>query len=214
MAGIGRGIKCTDHLGNEFNSITERNKYWGVSNYLAKIREKKGCSLQEIQEPKEKCTDHLGNEFESRGQMYNYYNITDKLFKQRKSRGWTLEKILTTPVNDQSAILLFDIIYNTQFSFNELSSLYEIKQDIMYDRYIKNNPFVRIVGVSFLIPSHHIKINKSKYNLTVSKRIKPGKDVFECYIYNEDGTQTFKIMTYEMIDQYCIDQYKMLHNIE
>ena len=122
-----------------------------------------------------------------------------------------MQKILTDPVLKLNRTH-FDPIRNIYTSFEDISEYYNVSIDFIRSKFNKL-PFTRIVKISFYITPGVNKINKTKYNLTVHKRIKKCKDVFECYIDNGDGTSTFKIMTYEMIDQYCLEQYKKLHNI-
>ena len=93
--------------------------------------------------------------------------------------------------------------------------MYNIKKDKLSYRIKNDSPIVRVFDISFYIPTYQININKRKYNLFIEKRVKAkyGKDAFECWVYHEDGSTSFEVMTYEMIDQYCLEQYKKLHNI-
>lgn len=64
-----------------------------------------------------------------------------------------------------------------------------------------------------MIINRAININKKIYGLFIAKRIKKGINVFECYLEGDDGERHFKIMSQEMIDNYCLEQYKLEHGI-
>lgn len=203
-----------DHLGNKFKSEEEMYNHYGIRSSTAFNRKEKGWSLEEIltTPTHEIVKDHIGNEFRTEYEMYNYWEIPVPTAQSRKILGWSLEEILTTPINARS--LIPDPVTNRLHSLDEISKKYNIKAKTISLRYrIYKYPITRCLEISFIIRPNKINIYESKYNLTICKRIKKGKDVFECYIDKEDGTRTFKIMTYEMIDQYCLEQYKKLHNI-
>lgn len=215
-------VIAKDHLGNEFKTITDMTRYWGINAGTFTGRIKKGWSVEDAlttptQRPKkdkpsrEKCKDHLGNEFKTKKAMCEYWNIDFRLFQRRMNDKWPLEKALTTPIDDTSCI---DPLGNKFKSQGEMCRYYNIKFSTYISRLTKYGHSLAVaLGISPIIQSNFITINQSKYNLIISKRIKMGKDVFECFIDNGDGTSTFRIMTYDMIDQYCLDQYKKLHNI-
>lgn len=208
--------KYKDHLGNEFPSENEMCEYWNIQVTSYRNRKKMGWDLEKsLTVPvgeHNKCIDHLGNEFKSEKEMCEYWKVPVQVFINRKRSNWDLEKALTT--STPAVKLYFDNIRNINVSSNNISEFYNISRDTFTKRLKTGyHSFAAAVDVSFIIRPKGINIDETKYNLTVSKRIKKDKDVFECYINNDDGTSTFKIMTYDMIDQYCIDQYKKLHNI-
>jgi hypothetical protein len=210
------GDVATDHLGNIFNSDKEMYEYWNIPEYIARSRKSKGWSIERILTTsvpnKDKyIEDHLGNKFNSDKEMYEYWDIPYNVGNARKNLGWSIDKILTQSLRLHK---ILDPISNKYITYREIEELYNINSRHI-NRYLKKGYTIpQIFGISIKIRSRYYNINKTKYNLTVSKRIKKGKDVFECYINNPDGTQTFKIMSYDMIDQYCIEQYKRLNNIE
>lgn len=100
-----KGFKCTDHLGNKFNSKKAMCEYHKVSYGLFSSRILRGWNLENALtiipiKPNIvnaiKSYDHEGNEFKSIKDMCKWYNITTDKYRRRISRGWTLEKALTT----------------------------------------------------------------------------------------------------------------------
>jgi hypothetical protein len=204
-----------DHLGNVFENETEMAKYYGLEQRDIYARRKRGWDLEKIlTTPKAvihtECVDHLGNKFKSYNDMYKHYGIDKKIARNRIKLGWSLEKILTEPVFEPNKYK--DPVTGEMLTIKELSDKYGIAFDALRDRIKGNYSMASVVGISIFIRSRHMQINQSKYGLLVHRRIQKDKDVFECYIDNGDDTSTFKIMTYDMIDQYCLEQYKKLHN--
>lgn len=133
---------------------------------------------------------------------YDLYKIISRLAKAKSYEPIKEKVLITNPITGREC------------SIQHLSKVFKVKYCTLHSRlYVSNYNILRSLDISFIIHDDLIKINKSKYNLTVDKRTKKGKDVFECVIHNEDGTDTFRIMTYDMIDQYCLEQYKKLHKI-
>lgn len=205
---------CTDHLGNEFKTEKEMYKYWNISVGVYSHRKKSGWDLDRIltTPEKESVYDHLGNEFKTEKEMYEYYGLHSSTYTNRKNKGWSLEDILTKDLICSN--IYYDEIRQIESTSTEISTYYNISIPIFTDRLRSYKSFVRAVGVSFMINPNHIKVNQTKYDITIVRRIKKGKDVFECYINNDDGTQTFKIMSYDMIDKHCLEQYRKLNNLE
>jgi Zn-dependent peptidase ImmA (M78 family) len=209
---------CIDHLGNEFESETKMCKHYGIDISTFKRRLKSDWDLEKAlttpiaDKSGEKCTDHLGNKFKSKREMCKYYNIPYNTFECRMSRrGMSLEEALTTPIKSTNYKII-DPITGESMYYKEISKKYNVNYETFMQRLTKYS-LLTSLGISLMIPSKNLTIDQTKYNLTVTKRIQPGKDVFECYIDNGDGSSTFKIMSYDMIDQYCLEQYKKLHNI-
>lgn len=210
--------KCKDHLEKEFKSKKEMAKHWGLNVCTVSNRLKDGWGLEKAltTPPGQfinniKCKDHLENEYESIIEMAKQWKINASTLNQRLNNGWGLEKALTTPT--RSFNLIEDPVTKEYYNTAQLGKKYNIIREVLKDR-LKNYTVIQSIGISIMVKRNIVNINKTKYNLTVVKRIKPGKDVFECYIDNGDGNSIFRIMSYDMIDQYCLEQYKKLHNIE
>jgi hypothetical protein len=101
-------IKCIDHLGNEFNSMTAMCRYYNVSYKAFRERIRSGRSLEQALTDESKSNgyrkrpvDHLGNKYYSYEEMCLAYNISTGTFRARINRGWDLEDALTKPVECQ-----------------------------------------------------------------------------------------------------------------
>ena len=203
--------QCTDHLGNIFPSITAKCNHYKVSVSGYRRRIKSGWSEEDaltiIPTSTEQVTkDHLGNIFPSISDKCKHYKISIQSYKSRIKLGWTEEKALTT--SHKSSKYIEDPITKQMINIEEFCLKYNIvKNQKIYD-YLSRYSSVQVSGISLKIPKSRVNIDKIIYNLRIDKRVKIGKDVFECYEINENGSDTFKIMSQEMIDQYCLEQYK------
>jgi len=93
------GKRCKDHLGNEYISISEMCRVYGLDSSLFSRRISNGVSLQEALTKKSLigCKDHLGNEYNSIEEMCKTYGINRTTFNYRINQGWKLEDALTKP---------------------------------------------------------------------------------------------------------------------
>ncbi|MEE1071874.1 MAG: hypothetical protein U0L26_05705, partial [Cellulosilyticum sp.] len=95
--------ECTDHLGNQFESVAEMCRHWGVSYDLFRSRCSAGYTLEQSltgeginrHTSSKKCTDHLGNHFKSVSEMCSHWGVTKYAFITRSKAGYTLEQCLT-----------------------------------------------------------------------------------------------------------------------
>ena len=95
--------KCKDHLGNEFDSISDMCRHWGVSRATFDSRLKVGYTLEQSLSGKNivsksegrVCTDHLGNEFDSQIDMCRHWGVDERTFYRRLQRGYSVEQCLT-----------------------------------------------------------------------------------------------------------------------
>ncbi|MEE1071873.1 MAG: hypothetical protein U0L26_05700 [Cellulosilyticum sp.] len=90
---------CTDHLGNQFKSVSDMVKHYGISDAVFYYRFKAGWTLEQCLTGKDDsgkpCTDHLGNQFKSVSDMMKHYGVSKSAFYNRCSNGYTLEQCLT-----------------------------------------------------------------------------------------------------------------------
>ncbi len=106
-----------DHKGNEYESITEMCREYGISQQVYSHRTKKlGWAMEKAletpvrrkgrirkEEPmvdkrKKAVTDHLGNSFPSYVEMARAYNIPELTLFNRLTRGWDIKRALTQPI--------------------------------------------------------------------------------------------------------------------
>lgn len=94
--------KIADHLGNEFPSLPELCRYYGVNEGLVKYRLQNGWSMEETLTLPSGSTrdvfDHKGRRFSNAKKMCEEYGVPYGTYMKRLKKGWTLQKILEEPV--------------------------------------------------------------------------------------------------------------------
>ena len=212
-----------DHKGNVFPSKKARAEFYGTTNERVEYHLSQGRTLEyaltnvKTKGKDIKFTDLKGRIFDTKKELYKANNIPYKAAINREYSGATLQQILIAYENGVDNNNYYDDIYNENISYQLLKK--------RYPECNKKNTTIRcayrsygyklsqIVGVSLILKSNFMTFNKRKYNLTIERRTEKGRDVFECWIHNDDGSKIFRIMDYDEIDTYCIEQYKKLHNI-
>ena len=99
------GESCVDHLGIEYESISEMCRAWGVelNTYIARI--KKGYSVEKALNTNRvvahvsgyavECEDHTGRKFTSLREMCDYWGVTYNCYYARRLNGCSIEQALT-----------------------------------------------------------------------------------------------------------------------
>lgn len=103
-----RKKKCIDHLGNEYESIIDMCRAYGISRNTYDIKKKMGLSFSEILAAESsgkavECTDHRGNKYKSISEMCSAYNINASTYSSRRDNGYNIKEALTMPVNHRKA---------------------------------------------------------------------------------------------------------------
>lgn len=98
-----KGVSCKDHLGNEFSSIGDMIKHYGITRTVYGYRKKLKWTLEEILttplKEQDKIEDHLGNKYESIHEMASKYPCkTSETYRSRRKIGMSVEKALMTPI--------------------------------------------------------------------------------------------------------------------
>ena len=98
-----------DHKGNEFASVSDLCKHWGIGRSTYNARIKNGWSMKKaLTTPcakinsmeKQEWTDHLGNKFESLNAMCKAHDVTHHTFRTRiQHLGWSLEDALNPNIS-------------------------------------------------------------------------------------------------------------------
>ena len=93
-----------DHLGNQFNSMSEMCEHYHLNKSVFMDRRQRGWTLQECLEGRDsrigkngKVFDHKGNEYLSEKAMCDIYGIKYETYCGRKRRGLSLEECLAKP---------------------------------------------------------------------------------------------------------------------
>lgn len=137
--------KHTDHLGNEFESLTDMLAFWGVNETTYRTRIKSGMSLKECLETSNRamkeCVDHLGNKFDSVDEMCKYWNVPKFLYYARLSNGKSLYETLTTIKPNTKIDEHLTVVKQIENQFYKVS--YDGDDDIWYDyeimKYYRSN---------------------------------------------------------------------------
>lgn len=98
-----KGVSCKDHLGNEFPSIGDMIKHYGITRTVYGYRKKLKWTLEDILttplKEQDKIEDHLGNKYESIHEMASKYPCkTSETYRSRRKIGMSVEKALMTPI--------------------------------------------------------------------------------------------------------------------
>ena len=96
-------VSVTDHLGQEFKSISAMCRHWKIGLSTYRERRKRGWSIERALTEKENeviidtepCTDHMGNPYPSKNAMCRAYNTNRYAYESRLALGWTQEQALT-----------------------------------------------------------------------------------------------------------------------
>ncbi len=120
--------KCTDHLGNEFNTINEMCEHYGIDRFLYRDRKKEGWSLERI------LTTPRGLPGWGRGEEYNMLkkiaddnNISYRLVKQRYDNGLRGKALANSSQGRPKAKEVFDHLGNKYTSIQAKQSTTSIE---------------------------------------------------------------------------------------
>lgn len=178
--------KTTDHLGNEFPSVSEMCRYHKVSLSLYKERIKRGWDVERaLTAPAKKindmsnqrCIDHLGHEYPSKKAMCDAYHISRYTMDARLERGWDLEKALTAPyvINSRQVVdyknrefpTLKDMANFYGLEAYQLQGLEEINNDILQKMVVNRFAGTQVGNITInrcvAFPYFEVTINGNKY---------------------------------------------------
>lgn len=141
----------TDHLGNQFNSVSEMVKYYGIPRptYISRI--KLGWTLEEaLTVPSIKdggnfkatnslkgLEDHLGNKFNNKTQMAKYWGISSAQLHNRLSSGLSLEEALTKPTTARGKYKKREVVDHKGNSYRSVAQMarsYGISSITLHER--------------------------------------------------------------------------------
>ena len=137
--------KITDCLGEEFDSIADMCKEYGITYSAFKSRKARGWTLKEILMGKEnsikpnskECCDHLGNCYPSASEMCRVYNISYEIYRSRKKLGWTVEEIINGKRQNSRIKEQRDHLGNVYKSESSMCKKYGVNRNT-YRQRIKN----------------------------------------------------------------------------
>jgi hypothetical protein len=171
-----RSKSVTDHLGNEFPSISAMCRHYNTNSSSYKYKLDKGLSLEEAltkSSPMAICvTDHLGNKFPSISAMCKYWNISDNSYKKRMHQGWTMKDALTKTVYTNVPII---DLYGNEFSnIKSICAYYNLSIPTYKARLRNNYSQIECLGI---IPC----INSVSYNLKIIPNLTIIKNIVNDY---------------------------------
>lgn len=188
----------TDHEGNEFASVSDLCKYWGIGRSTYNARRKNGWSVKKaLTTPckkinsmeKQEWTDHLGNKFESLNAMCKAHGVTHHTFRTRMQKlGWSLEEALNPNItihNNETK----DPFGNVFPTSRDMYNYYNITESIYKYRTqrSKMTPFEALTKIP--------KYKKFDEHLTIKKQIE--YPYYEVLMNEKQDVWTFhQIMTY------------------
>lgn len=141
----------TDHLGNQFKSVSEMVKYYGIPRptYISRI--KLGWTLEEAltvpvlkeggnYKPNNSLVgieDHLGNKFNNKTQMAKYWGISSAQLHNRLSSGLSLEEALTKPSSSRGKYKKREVVDHKGNSYRSVAQMarsYGISSITLHER--------------------------------------------------------------------------------
>lgn len=134
---INNGVKTTDHLGNEYNSISDMCKAYNIDRCTYNNRTRSGWSKEKALttpvKPKNAASgiisiDHLGNVYDSISDMCKAHNVKYSIYRDRIKAGWSIEKALTTPVRRKliNTLVVTDHLGNEFKNISDMCNYYNI----------------------------------------------------------------------------------------
>lgn len=133
---------CKDHLGNEYESLGEMCRAYGIIRQTYRKRINYGWSIKDALTKKVKAskrmayTDHLGNEYATLSVMCDAYGVTRTLFASKIRRGWSVKDALTLDKQHAGSKgkICTDHFGNEYKSISKMCRSYEIDINLYYSR--------------------------------------------------------------------------------
>lgn len=131
---MGSRKRCEDHLGNEYRSINELCRTYGISVGKYNYGMKSGLSIEEILN-RGIVYDHLGKGYKNLSEMCKAYGIGLSVYMHRKKAGWSLKDILTREIKECSnGKRCRDHLGNEYSSVTEMCRAYGISRSLYINR--------------------------------------------------------------------------------
>ncbi len=104
----GRSQVFTDHTGYTFPSFKAFCEHYGLNEYTARGRLKRGCTIKEILSDEtlrhNEVYDHLGQKYPSLQDMLDHYGLKHYVYYSRVKKNMSLKDILTTPTRKHKSV--------------------------------------------------------------------------------------------------------------
>ena len=141
----------TDHLGNQFKSVSAMTRHYGIPRPTYTSRIKLGWSVEEAltvpvlkeggnYKPNNSLVgieDHLGNKFNNKTQMAKYWGISSAQLHNRLSSGLSLEEALTKPTSSRGKYKKREVVDHKGYSYRSVAQMarsYGISSITLHER--------------------------------------------------------------------------------
>ena len=141
----------TDHLGNQFKSVSAMTRHYGIPRPTYTSRIKLGWSVEEAltvpvlkeggnYKPNNSLVgieDHLGNKFNNKTQMAKYWGISSAQLHNRLSSGLSLEEALTKPSSSRGKYKKREVVDHKGNSYRSVAQMarsYGISSITLHER--------------------------------------------------------------------------------
>ena len=141
----------TDHLGNQFKSVSAMTRHYGIPRPTYTSRIKLGWSVEEAltvpvlkeggnYKPNNSLVgieDHLGNKFNNKTQMAKYWGISSAQLHNRLSSGLSLEEALTKPTSSRGKYKKREVVDHKGNSYRSVAQMarsYGISSITLHER--------------------------------------------------------------------------------
>lgn len=141
----------TDHLGNNFKSVSAMAKHYGISRPTYVSRINLGWTVEEAltvpilkeggnykpNNSLEGVEDHLGNKFNNKVQMAKYWGISSAQLYSRLSSGMSLAEALTKPTTSRGKYKKREVVDhkgNSYHSVAQMARSYGISSITLHER--------------------------------------------------------------------------------
>lgn len=127
-----------DHLGNEYKTISDMCRAYGIKVNLYYSRLRSGWSLERILTTKvnwgKSVYDHKGNEYKTLDDMCKAYGINQATYSARRSIGWSVADSLEKPLYPSKGKKCKDHLGREYDSIKSLCNAYGISYDAVKGR--------------------------------------------------------------------------------
>lgn len=131
-------IKCTDHIGNKFDSKNDMCAHWGIprTTYFRRIRdgwnqEKALTTPVKTHMKTHRIKDHLGQEYNTLDDMCKQWNISKKQYMSNIRNNCDIQDALTTVTEKQQ---ITDHLGNPYTTINDMCKTYGITKHTLRGR--------------------------------------------------------------------------------
>lgn len=144
-------IACTDHEGNNFESLKQMCDYWKINEATFCLRIKNGMNLEDaLRKPSRTVMDHKGIVYENLEKMCLAYETSVDVVNYRIEHGWTLKDALEKKPERNKVSKSFvckDHEGNFYSSVSEMCRKYKISRSLFLYRIRQGKSLSEALGI-------------------------------------------------------------------